>query len=186
MVLAMNKSEIIMKAIFLVNHQGLSSLTISKLAKELNVKPPSLYKHIQSLNQIHDELGMVFMKGVIQLIQTNAFGLSGEKALKEFCNSFRMYSLENPGLYQAMQLTHVIRSKQYQEIANSLLELLGRVLVSFQIQKHRQTDAIRFLRSVLHGFIDLEIHNGFGLPEDINNSFELAMEACILSLSKIY
>ncbi|MES0491036.1 MAG: WHG domain-containing protein [Leptospirales bacterium] len=180
-ILAMNESEIINKAIVIANGEGFQALTIAKLAREFNVKPPSLYKHIQSLNDIYDELGIIFMQEIIQIIHTNAFGLSGEMAIREVCNSFRSYALKNPGLYQSMQIIHIKRSPAYQEIAVSLIQLLSRVIEPY-VQNQAKIHAIRFLRCILHGFIDLEVQNGFGLPEDIDTSFKLAPWFIILSI----
>ena len=38
-------------------------------------------------------------------------------------------------------------------------------------------DAARALRSALHGFVDLENHGGFGLPVDVDRSFERLVSA---------
>ena len=186
MILAMNKSEIITLAIHIVNTRGLQDLTISEIAKEFKVKPPSLYKHIRNLNEIYDELGTIFIREAIRIIQHNVFGLSGEKAIKEASKSFRDFSIKNPGLYQCLQLTHIHRSPQYQQDALSFIELLARLIAPYKIRNNHQIHAIRSLRCLLHGFIDLQIQNGFGLPEDIDKSFELAMDGYLLSLSKIY
>ena len=42
---------------------------------------------------------------------------------------------------------------------------------------------IRGLRSALHGFVDLEITGGFGLPEDVEASFALLVEVFVRTLS---
>jgi len=170
----------------IANRGGLKALTIAQLAKEFQVKPPSLYKHIKNLKEIIDELGILFMKEIIEVIQKNSFALSGEDVLKEVCRTYRAYSIINPGLYQSMQLTHVKRRTEYQTVALTLIDLIRRVIEPYKVKKKNQIHAIRNLRCILHGFIDLEIQQGFGMPDDLEKSFELSVEAYILSLKQIY
>lgn len=41
---------------------------------------------------------------------------------------------------------------------------------------------IRALRSLVHGFVDLEINGGFGMPIDIDDSFDRAIDLFVSSL----
>ena len=45
-------------------------------------------------------------------------------------------------------------------------------LGSVDMAAHDAVDMIRSLRSALHGFVSLEAAGGFGLPQDIDKSFE--------------
>ncbi len=179
----MNKTEIVEKAIELANANGLENLSVAGLAKEFNVKPPSLYKHIASLRDLIDELGIICQDRLIQITRTNCFGLSGDDALVEFCRSSRKFALQNPGLYQSMQLTHIKRSNRYRQTAETLLAMLAALFSPYNIKRTSLIHTIRHFRCLLHGFIDLELKEGFGLPEDIEKSFELAIRQFIFTLN---
>ena len=45
-----------------------------------------------------------------------------------------------------------------------------------------EIDAIRTLRSGLHGFVALEAAGGFGLPLDVDRSFERLVDALVATL----
>ena len=183
-ILDMDRGEVIQEAIKIANREGLEELTLGALARSLGVKTPSLYHYIQNLQELHDELGILCIEGLTSLILKDSYGLSGENALRQFCFSSRSFALQNRGLYEAMQLTHLKRSKAYQKSAENLLGLLAGLFAQFAIKPNHRVHAIRYLRSLLHGFIDLELKNGFGMPDDLNRSFELAIEAFLLSLQK--
>lgn len=171
----MNKNEIIEQAVLMANQEGLEHVTIAKLSKVFKVKPPSLYKHIDSLNSIIDDLGILCLKDLIGMIQAECFALSGDRAIYRFFLSSRKYALNNPGLYQAMQKTHILRSPEYQKPAETLIAMIAKLLDPYKIKKTDIIHVIRHLRALLHGFIDLEIKNGFGLPQKINESFDAAV-----------
>jgi hypothetical protein len=57
--------------------------------------------------------------------------------------------------------------------------VLAAVLRGFGITEDRSVHAIRALRSALHGFVDLEVQGGFGLPEDVDESFALLVEGFV-------
>ena len=40
----------------------------------------------------------------------------------------------------------------------------------------RRVPAVRALRSLLHGFVTLERDGGFGMPDDVDASFDAAIE----------
>jgi hypothetical protein len=44
-------------------------------------------------------------------------------------------------------------------------------------------DATRLTRSALHGFVSLQVDDGFGLPQDLGRSFERLIAALHVSLS---
>ena len=182
----MNKQEIISLSVKIVNKEGLQALTMARLARDFKVKPPSVYKHIRNIHDVYDELGIICLEALIRLIQENVFGLSGDAAVFELARSFRKYGKKNPGLYQAMQLTHVKRSARFQKSAAALMGLLSRLIASYHVTGENQVHAIRLFRCILHGFIDLEIQQGFGLEQNLEKSFTMAIHGFISALKNNY
>jgi len=180
----MNQKEIVSIAGELANRNGLAALSMKELAKECKIKPPSLYKHIDGIEHLHDLLGMQFIEMLIDSILEVTSGVSGKTAILELAHSFRKLALENPGLYQSMQLTHLQRSPEYGKKAEKLILILVKIFSSLNISENETIHLIRIFRATLHGFIDLEINQGFGLPEDIEISFHMAVELFLESLNK--
>ncbi|MGA1836129.1 WHG domain-containing protein [Herbiconiux sp. 11R-BC] len=56
------------------------------------------------------------------------------------------------------------------------------VLAGFGLEGDDAIDATRGLRSLLHGFVALEAAGGFGLPADVDRSFDRLVDAFIRSL----
>ncbi|HIY41557.1 MAG TPA: WHG domain-containing protein, partial [Candidatus Nocardiopsis merdipullorum] len=68
-------------------------------------------------------------------------------------------------------------------VSTDPVEVLSSVLRGFAIPEEQHVHVIRGLRSALHGFVDLEITGGFGLPEDVDTSFALLVEVFVRTLS---
>ena len=46
------------------------------------------------------------------------------------------------------------------------------VLAGYELRDDDAIDAIRAFRAALHGFVSLEVEGGFGLPVDVDRSFD--------------
>jgi len=56
------------------------------------------------------------------------------------------------------------------------------VLAGYELRDDAAVDATRALRAALHGFVTLEATGGFGLPVDIDRSFERVVGALTRAL----
>lgn len=56
------------------------------------------------------------------------------------------------------------------------LKVIEVILRDYDIEAADAIDAARFLRSALHGFVMLELTGGFGIPEDVDRSFDRMIE----------
>jgi hypothetical protein len=60
------------------------------------------------------------------------------------------------------------------------------VMASFSLEREEAVHALRGLRSLVHGFATLEISGGFGMPLDLDESFNRLVKFLVAGLeSKI-
>jgi len=52
----------------------------------------------------------------------------------------------------------------------------------YGLQAEGATHAIRRLRATVHGFVGLEVGGGFGMPEDIETTYEQTIDMVLRSL----
>jgi hypothetical protein len=53
------------------------------------------------------------------------------------------------------------------------------VLRAYELEGDDLVDATRALRATLHGFVAIELAGGFGLPTDVDRSFERAVDGLV-------
>jgi hypothetical protein len=63
-----------------------------------------------------------------------------------------------------------------------MLDVLRAVLAPFDLDEDRLVHAVRAFRSVVHGFVSLEVAQGFGLPQSTDESFQFIVLLFIAGL----
>jgi len=59
------------------------------------------------------------------------------------------------------------------------IDVVGSVLAEMGVDPATMIPLIRALRAAVHGFVHLELHGGFGLPDDVDNSFTTTIDLVI-------
>jgi hypothetical protein len=67
--------------------------------------------------------------------------------------------------------------------ASNIVETILSVLSGYGLDRREGLHAIRALRSTVHGFAALEIAGGFGIPLDVDKSFDWLVTALLKGLT---
>lgn len=78
----------------------------------------------------------------------------------------------HPGRYAATVRAPDIADDEDIHASNAVLEIVLAGLAGYHSSGEDAIDAVRALRATLHGFISLEQAGGFGLPVDVDRSFD--------------
>ncbi|WP_150243789.1 TetR/AcrR family transcriptional regulator [Nocardiopsis quinghaiensis] len=165
----------------LSDEEGFRSLSLAAVAKRLGVATPSLYKHVDGLAGLHREVALLGANGLGERVQRAAVGRSGPDALRAAAGAYRRYAHAHPGRYTALQQLPRLAGAE-PDLTTDPVRVLAAVLRGFGIPQDQMVHAIRTLRSTLHGFVDLETHGGFGLPEDVDETYALLVEGLVRAL----
>ncbi len=160
----------------IANEVGLDNLSLKRIAENLNIKSPSLYNHISSLNSIKEKLMIYGWKQVENKMIEEAVGVSGYEALKNMCSAFYNYATTNKGVFAAMLWYNKYETQENNNSTSRLFDLLFKVMKSLNISEENINHSIRTLRSFLEGFSLLVNNNAFGNPISIKESFDLSLE----------
>lgn len=181
----LTKQTVVQAAVDLINAEGLEALSLGRLAKELGIRTPSLYNHVDGLPGLMRELSILNARNLADRISEAAIGQSGPEAVMAIMQAMRSYIKECPGLYLS-----TLRASGTQEEVNPELEKeearsvkVGMVVMaSFGLEGEDGVHALRGLRSLVHGFATLEISGGFGISLDLDESFSHLVDSFIAGL----
>lgn len=169
-------NELIIKtAAVLSNKVGLENLTLKMIAEELNIKSPSLYNHISSLDNIKERLMIYGWKQIESKMIESAVGAAGYDALKNMCYAFYDYATDNKGVFTAMLWYNKYETQEKNNSTVRLFDMLFKVMKPLNISDDNINHTIRTLRSFLEGFSLLVNNNAFGNPISIKESFDLSL-----------
>lgn len=160
----------------LSNKVGLENLSLKMIAEELNIKSPSLYNHISSLDNIKERLMIYGWKQIENKMIYSSVGVSGYEALKNMCYAFYDYATNNKGIFTAMLWYNKYENEEKKNTTTRLFDMLFKVMNSLNICDDNINHIIRTLRSFLEGFSLLVNNNAFGNPISIKESFDLSLE----------
>ncbi|MBQ1014353.1 WHG domain-containing protein [Micromonospora sp. M51] len=168
----LNQQTVVREAARLADEVGFSQLTLAALANRLGVALPSLYKHVRGADALAQKLAALATAELATEMTTAAVGRSGGDALRAMANAYRGYAHRHPGRYPATQRVPDPADPEHVEAGERAVGAVVAVLRGYGLTGDDAVDATRALRSALHGFVTLEAAGGFGLPRDVDRSYQ--------------
>lgn len=162
--------------------RGFAELTLASVAARAGVAVPSLYKHIGSLGELRRDVALVGMRELNRRTSIATIGRAEDDALRALGREMRAFARERPGLYAASQLAPDLTDPvelALAQAASDAVDVIAAVLRGFGLPDARAVDAIRATRSAIHGFATLEANGGFGMPDDVDASFEALLDILV-------
>ncbi|HEU5029019.1 MAG TPA: TetR-like C-terminal domain-containing protein [Spirillospora sp.] len=158
-------------AIAVVDAGGPGALTLAAVAGRAGVATPSLYKHVRNLAELRQLVTARILDELADRLGTAAMGRSRDDAVAAVMRAYRGYVVEHPSRYASMeQSAEDVRFSE--AAAERLLGVIFAALRGYGLDGPDLVHATRCLRSAVHGFAILEAAGGFGLPEDLEASYE--------------
>jgi AcrR family transcriptional regulator len=175
-------------AVRIVDDSGIDGMSLAAVAAEAGVAVPSLYKHIGSLADLRRAVAVVALRELTRRAAAATVGRSGEDALRALGHAIRAFATERPGLYAATQVApHADDAGDSEQLAAAAdaVEIVAAVLRGFGLPEAMLVPAVRTVRSAVHGFVDLSAHAGFGLPDDLDRSFDTLLDVLVAGLRDV-
>lgn len=181
----LDKDIILKTAADLADAEGIANVTLKALAEKLGVKPPSLYKHINGLEELNKALMLYGWKSLEKKVTRAAVGKSKEDAIRAIFYAYRDYVKEHPGVFEAMQWYNMYQSEENLQATEEIVAVLFQVLSAYDLQEEQKVHIVRMFRVFLQGFLMVEIHGGFGNPVSITESFDFSLEILLNGIENL-
>jgi AcrR family transcriptional regulator len=163
---------VVAAAAALADERGTAGLSLAALAERLGVRVPSLYKHVGGLDDLHRRIALAGLQDLTRELGAATVGRSGLEALRSCATVWRAYAKRHPGRYAAVQRAPDPADPELAAAGTTLIDLVLAVLRGYGLDGDATVHAARAVRSGLHGFVVLEAAGGFGLPHDVDESYE--------------
>lgn len=176
------REAVLMAAVQVADTEGGEAVTIAAVSKALGIKPPSLYNHIGSLEELRAMVAAYTLRNLNEQLGEAVQGLSGKEAVRAFSHRYMSFAREHPGLYETVQSLTALQEEEIKQPSEQLVQLCLDMLEPFQLPEPQGIHAVRGLRSLIHGFISLERMSGFGIPLEVRDSFEYNLDLLFAGL----
>jgi AcrR family transcriptional regulator len=179
----LDQAAVVAAAGRIADAEGIEAASLSRVAAELSIRPPSLYNHVESHAALMRALGIEAVEELAAAITNAAVGRSREDALRAIAVAFRSYALEHPGRYAATVRAPGPDDTEALTAAAAAVNPMVAVVGGWGIEGDDAVHLVRVIRSSLHGFVSIELGGGFGLPLDLDRSFDLLIDSVVAGIT---
>lgn len=179
----LDRAAVIERAALILDDPSSGGLNLVGLAESLGVRAPSLYKHVDGLPGLRRGIMLRAKEDLARTLGQAAVGRSRDDAIRSLTLAYRHWALEHPGQYPMTVQAPVPGDAEDENVSLSLVEVVFNVLAGYGLRDDDAVDSTRFLRSALHGFVDLETSGAFELPADLERSFTRLTESIVSALA---
>lgn len=151
---------------------GYDELTLTAVADRVGVAVPSLYKHVGGLDDLRHRVAVEAVRALGQALADAVTAAGRHDSLAAMARAYRGFATAHPGRYTATVRAPDPSDRDLRAVGDSVLQTVLDVLGDFGLRDGEAIDAARTVRSAIHGFVALEAAGGFGLPRDVDRSFE--------------
>jgi AcrR family transcriptional regulator len=167
---ALSRDAVVELAVRIVDEDGPAALTLSAVAVRAGVATPSLYKHVRNLAELRELLSARVLNEMAEHVGAAVLGRSGDEALRALMDAWRSYVSEHPSRYATVTQAPVPATA---EAGERLVGIMLAALRAYGLTGSEAIHAARCLRAAAHGFAVLETAGAFGLPEKLDDSYDL-------------
>lgn len=173
----LSRDAVVALAVELLEADPLAPLSLAAVAARAGVAVPSLYKHVRSLDELRDGVAVVGVTRIADAVEVAAAERDGFAAFAAVARAIRAQARAHPALYLASQpAPGRTASPELLAAADRTVGLLVEIVRGAGVPTERAVDAVRIVRASVHGFAVLETAGGFGMPDDVDASFERLLE----------
>ncbi|AGB21398.1 transcriptional regulator [Mycobacterium sp. JS623] len=154
----LSRDSIVNAALTFLDREGWDALTINALATQLGTKGPSLYNHVQSLEDLRRTVRMRVVGDIIEMLTTVGEGRTRDDAVTVMASAYRSYAHHHPGRYSAF--TRMPLGGDDPEFTNATRAAAApviSVLASYGLDGDAAFYAALEFWSAMHGFVLLEM-----------------------------
>ncbi|MGH3969919.1 MAG: TetR/AcrR family transcriptional regulator [Mycobacterium sp.] len=162
----LSREIIVNAALTFLDREGWDALTINALAIQLGTKGPSLYNHVDRLDDLRRRVRMRVIDDIITMLNRVAEGRIGDDAVLVMAGSYRSYAHHHPGRYSAFTRMPLAGGDdpEFTAATKGAAGPVMDVLSSYGLDLEQAFPAALEFWSALHGFVLLEMT---GVMDDI-------------------
>ncbi len=151
----LDPDQVLAAAERLVAANGWENLTMAALAADLGVRPPSLYRHVDSLDALRRELRSRMLVELSDAVRAAVMGKSGLEGLHALTGAYRDFAREHSARYLAQGT--LTGDEDSRREGRRVGEAGYAVLSSFGLSEDELPVATAQLAALVHGFVSLEL-----------------------------
>jgi AcrR family transcriptional regulator len=155
----LSREIIVNAALTFLDREGWDALTINALATQLGTKGPSLYNHVDSLEDLRRTVRIRVIDDIIGMLNRVGEGRARDDAVLVMASAYRSYAHHHPGRYSAFTRMPLGGGDdpEYTAATRAAATPVIAVLSSYGLDLEQAFYAALEFWSAMHGFVLLEM-----------------------------
>jgi AcrR family transcriptional regulator len=169
----LSRDSVVNAALTFLDREGWDALTINALATQLGTKGPSLYNHVDSLQDLRRTVRMRVVGDIIEMLNTVGQGRTRDDAVMAMASAYRSYAHHHPGRYSAFTRMPLGGGDdpEFTDATRAAAGPVIAVLASYGLDGEDAFYAALEFWSAMHGFVLLEMTGVMGGIVDTDTVF---------------
>jgi AcrR family transcriptional regulator len=179
----LNQDTIVREAAAICDEYGVEKLSIAALADRLGVRPPSLYNHIKSLDEVYRLMALMGARLWTEAIREAVNSSADENKIRELAHASRAFARDEPTLFFCATRKFSSADEAYMEAAMPMVAIADDILSHVALDPAKKRLAEYLFRCLIAGFITLEANNGLQPAEDLDSLYDELIDLAASSLT---
>ncbi|WP_326909928.1 TetR/AcrR family transcriptional regulator [Sedimentibacter sp. MB31-C6] len=180
------KTAVVQAASDIADEKGLNNVSLKAVAEKLNIRTPSLYNHIDSLDDLLREMAHNGMSKMNERMTKVSIGNYGDTAIKSVAVEYLNYTIEHSGIYETIQWATWHGTEKTEEIFGNYTSLLLTLIRSCNFKQEYTNEILNLLTSILHGYTTLQLRYAFSDPDKVRKELCNAIDTLLLGIHQKY
>ncbi|HIK14958.1 MAG TPA: TetR/AcrR family transcriptional regulator [Leptolyngbyaceae cyanobacterium M33_DOE_097] len=184
---SLTPQDIVNAAIACLDKEGESALGVNRVAKELGIKPPAIYKHLDGNSGLRRAVALEIWRHYLTNCQSQTAGITEPHTLLRIgAQATRSFAHRYPVRYKVMmQYQMQPADPEEAEITQNALHFFQRSLQLYELSEDALIDVMRMVNAAIYGFIAREQLELMTLTRSTDQSYEVMLDALIVAIDHI-
>lgn len=180
------KELVLQAASEIADRDGLSGVSLKAVATALQIRTPSLYNHIDSLDELLREVAHTGMREMNHQMTQAVIGVSGDAAIRSIAVAYLRFMVAHPGVYETIQWVSWHANDQTKQMLSEYRSLVEKLVQSCGLSVSDVSSIVCLLTGFLHGYATQQLGRALSDPEAVITEMSSALDTILLGIHQKY
>lgn len=184
---SLTQQDVINAALACLDKEGEAALGVNRVARELGIKPPAIYKHFDGNPGLRQAVALEIWRSYLTDCHKQTVGITEPHALlRAGAFATRSFARLYPARYTIMMHYQMRPSDPKEaEIIQNSLGFLQKSLQLYELSHETLIDIMRMVNAAIYGFIMREHSELMTLNRSADESYEVMLDSLLVAIEYI-
>jgi len=181
---SLTPEDVIQAAISCLDKEGESALGVNRVARELGIKPPAIYKHLNGNAELRKAVILTIWRQFLDYCREKTEGITEPRGLfKAGGNANRDFAKLYPARYKVMMQYQLYPTDEDAgAVIKEALGLFQQGIQGYDLTENQLIDSMRMVNAAIYGFISVEQAGMMTFERSTDESYQVMLDGLIAAI----